>query len=167
MRGGGHFSFTGLIIYFIGYLLFGRKKRSRTPISQISASEKQKRKDNCDRMQIIADRFKDYTAEVIPFYVRVVSKVYEFRQANIGQRVEIKLIKHDLQVFYKNEFIANLYPDSGSRLKQLIRDNVRFNAYLGGRDLSYRFDTDIDSCSVIIFYQLPGVPPTKVILKDS
>ncbi len=118
-------------------------------------------------MQDIADRFKDYTAEVIPFYVRGVSQVYSFRQANIGQRVEIKLIKHGLQVFYKNEFIANLYPDTGSRLEQLIRDKVRFNAYLGGRDLSYRFDTDIDSCSVIVFYRLPGVPPTKVLIKDA
>ncbi len=167
MRGGGPFSFTGLILYGIGYLLFGRKKRSRSSISQISASEKQKRKDNCDRMQNIADRYKDYTAEVIPFYVRGVSQVYALRQANIGQKLEIKLINHGLQVFYNNEFIANLYPDSGSRLEQLIHDNIRFNAYLGGRNPSYPVDLDIDSCSLIVFYQLPGVPPTKVILKDS
>ncbi len=118
-------------------------------------------------MQNIADRFKDYTAEVIPFWVRGVIPVHTFKQANIGQKLDIKLINHGLQVFYNNEYIADLYPDSGSRLEQLIRDNIRFHAFLGGRDMSYRFDSDIDSCSVIVFYQLPGVPPTEVIIKDS
>lgn len=167
MKGSGPGSLGGLILFFIGELLFGKKKRTRLSNFQTTEPSKQKRNDNCSRMKDIAERFNDHTAEVIPFWVIGNNRVQKFRQVNIGERVDLRIINGDMQVFFNNEFIANLYPASGSRLERLIRDGIRFNAYLGGRDLSYSFDTDIDSCSLIVFYQLPGVAPTKVIIKDT
>lgn len=166
MKGSEQPSIILTLLILIGEFLFGKKKRSKPSVSQIDASTKQKRNNNCNRMKSIADRFQDHTAEVIPFWVRGRARVKKFREVNIGERVDLRLVDDDMKVFFDNEYIAELYPESGSRLEDVLIKGIRFNAYLGGRDLSYRFDDNIDSCSIIVFYKFPGVAPTKVIIKD-
>ena len=53
-------------------------------------------------------------------------------------------------------------PDKRSNIYRLFDENIPYEAYLGGRDSAYLSDDDADFCSIIIFYKIDGIPPTKV-----
>lgn len=118
-----------------------------------------------ERMKKIASLYTDHTAEVIPFFVHGKKRVETSRLIDLGNKVELRLNDGNIKVFAYGDYIAELFPDKGSHLEKVMEKGIPFHAYLGGRDLAYRFDEDRDSCSIIVFYKLDGIPPTKVILK--
>lgn len=72
------------------------------------------------------------------------------------------MIKGEIKVFSYGDYISDLFTTSDSNLPRLFKEQVSFDAYLGGRNRLFLEDDDYDSCSIIVFYKLDGVPPTKV-----
>lgn len=86
----------------------------------------------------------------------------------LGDRVELR--RHDGVIkiygfyhgtdltFYINDLL--MIPDT-SLLPKLFDENIPFEAYLGGRDV-YCSSNDMIFLSIIVFYHVEGIPPTKV-----
>lgn len=142
-------------------LFSGSKKRryTYTP-DELSAEEEA----NISAVQIIVSAHEDCTAEVIPIRVFGKRRVDTFRLLSPGDKVTLKIKNDEIKVFAYGEYICELIPEAGSNLYRLFEDNVPFEAYLGGRDLSLKYQDSFDFCSIIVFYKLEGVGPTKVSL---
>ena len=173
MKGIGSIGLWGILMFFFDQKK--RKKRSTTyrpqhtyQASRTSQSNTfdhnlaRKKRDNIERMKKIAALYTDHSAEVIPFFVRGKRRVETLRLLDPGNKVELRLNNGNIKVFAYGEYIAELLPDKGSHLEEVMNKGLTYHAYLGGRDLAYMLDEDLDSCSIIVFYKLPGLPPTKV-----
>lgn len=122
-------------------------------------------KENIERVEKIVEEYEGYTAEVIKIMVSGRKKVNTWRLLTPGDKVDLRLIKGSIKVFAFGEFIAEPCLPEDSRIIKLLEDGLPFDAYLGGRDLAFANEENVDFCSIIIFYQLPGVAPTKVSIK--
>lgn len=140
-----------------------KKKRYKGNSYQPSHSSSQpkvmtERESNISAMGKVVTEHEDSTAEVI-FGRR---KVETFRLLSPGRKVELRMKKGDIKVFAYGEYMGELFIPKGSNLPRLFEENIPFEAYLGGRDLNMLSFENMDFCSIIVFYKLDGVPPTKV-----
>lgn len=113
-------------------------------------------------MQKVISEYEDYTAEVISINVFGRKRVSTFRLLSPGRKVDLRMSKGDIKVFAYGQYIADLITPASSNLPRLFEENIHFDAYLGGRDMAFLSHDTYDSCSIIIFYKLEGIPPTKV-----
>lgn len=155
--------FLGFITVGILELFSRRRKRWETP--EQSTPQPTEEEQNISAMQKVVAEYDGYSAEVFNISVFGRRRVETFRLLTPGKRVELKMKKGDIKVFAYGEYIAELIPPVGSNLERLFEEEVRFDAYLGGRDRVFLNSETYDSCSIIVFYKLDGVPPTKVNLK--
>ena len=147
-------------LVFAGVMsLFSRPKKHYVIHSDPQLSEEKK---NLSAMQKIVSEYEGYSAEVININVFGRRHVETFRLLSPGRTVELKMSKGEIKVYAFGEFIANLIPPVASNLPRLFKEQFQFHAYLGGRDRTFLYDDTYDSCSIIIFYKMEGVPPTKV-----
>lgn len=116
-------------------------------------------------MQQITRLHSDCTAEVLNFNVFGKRKVSTIRLIDPGDKIEVRCYKDEYKVFLYGEFMADLYPPKDSLIPRLFAEGVKFESYLGGRDMAMLYTDDIDFCSAIIFYKIPGIGPTKVNLR--
>lgn len=108
----------------------------------------------------------DCTAEV--FKVAVIDRTPVENAKwliNPGDPVTLKKYKTYFKVLghsYTSLFyLGNFYPGASSMLPRLFADNIPFDAYLCGRD-SYQVTDNVIFISIIVFYRIDGIPPTKV-----
>lgn len=145
--------------------LFSRSKKSSSTASFSPSSttsyQSKVEEENVSAMQEIVSQHKDCTAEVIDINIFGRRRVETFRLLSIGQKIDIRMKKGDLKVFAYGEYIAELIPSAGSNLEQLFKEHIQVDAFLGGRNYTLHDDT-YDTASIILFYKLDGVPPTKV-----
>lgn len=159
------------IVAFICYLFkTGRRQQSDSNLydSVMSANSdpltERERKNISDVEKLVA-RYDGYTAEVFDINVFGRRKVETFRLLNPGEEVTLRKYRNTngiYKVFAFDEYVADIIVTGSSRLPQLFQQKIPFYAYLGGRDRAFRFRDDYDSCSIIVFYKMDGVPPTKV-----
>lgn len=150
-----------------------RKRRSKfattSQPSKPDAWEEEKRKDerqNVESVRRVIAAHADCTAEVFSVIALGWGQVYQFRKVRQGDPVEIRRYKGRFKVFVQDRYVADLYPGEQSLLPRIFDENFPFEAFLGGRNMQNAYyDTEYDSCSIIIFYRIPGVPPTKVNLE--
>lgn len=102
------------------------------------------------------------TAEVINLNVFGRKRVETFRLLSPGRKVELRMKKGDIKVFAYGEYISELIVSPDSNLPRLFNENIAFDAYLGGREQVFMCDDTYDSCAIIVFYKIKGIPPTKV-----
>ncbi len=165
MKGIGPMGIGPILLYLAGSLLLGRKNHRAAASSALSQDRKRRERENTERMKNVIARFEGYTAEVLSLCVNGLKEVAACRKLNPGDKVDIRLVADEVKVYAGGEYIGWLYPKSDSRLMQLLKEGVGFSAFLGGRDQDNLWNQEIDFCSLIIFYKLPGVPPTKVNLE--
>lgn len=153
-----------LVVMCIYNLLPKRRKRlPRPPVGYDPlAVEKSK---NLSAMQKIVDAHKDFTAEVIQFSVSGRKRVETFRLIKPGDELEIRCEEDSFKVYAFGEFVSDLIIPNSSYLPELKKNEIHFEAYLGGRDLNFINNEHIDFASLILFYKMDGVTPTKVNLK--
>ncbi len=140
-------------------LVFKTKKRKPTHISNQPTSEEDA---NIAAMKVVLSEHEDCTAEVIDINVFGRRRVETFRLLSPGRRVELRMKKDEIKVFSFGEYIAELITPADSNLPRLFNEHIHFDAYLGGRDMTFLYSDTYDSCSIIIFYKIDGIPPTKV-----
>lgn len=147
-------------LVFAGVMsLFSSSRKRPVVHSSPQPSEAEK---NVSAMQKLVSEYEGYTAEVIDINVFGRRRVETFRLLSPGRKVELRIKKGDIKVYAFGEFIAELITPVTSNLPRLFEENVNFDAYLGGRDSVFLYDDTYDSCSIIVFYKLDGVPPTQV-----
>ncbi|MDE6006490.1 MAG: hypothetical protein K2G67_02935 [Muribaculaceae bacterium] len=139
-----------------GFLsLFKSSKKPCTPASGSYTSP------YSDMMRKVTAAHADCTAEVFNVFVSGAGKVRVFSELAPGDRVELRLRDGAVSVYAGGKYIsAPLLPDS-SRLRHLLESGAEVEAFLGGRDVASCTD-DAEFCSIIAFYRMEGVPPTKV-----
>lgn len=160
------------------FLLFLWDQRKKKPKKHLSASQADyslldscdsendhKKKMNLVNVSRVVDQYKDYTAEVISINIFGKNKVEKFRLLNPGDKVELRYIHDEIKVYSFGRFIADLIPDASSRLREVMSKGIPYHSYLGGRDMALMNLDSYDSCSIIVFYKMEGVPPTKVLIK--
>lgn len=81
-----------------------------------------------------------------------------------GDRVDLKLIDGTVTVYVEDKRIGEPQIPYTSRLPQILDDHIDFEAYLGGRDIQC-CTANMQFVSIIVFYKIDGVPPTKVQLE--
>lgn len=153
-----------LVVMLICHLYSTRRKKlPRPPVGYDPlADEKSK---NMSAMQIIVDAHKDFTAEVISFSVSGKRRVKNFRLIDLGDELDIRCVDGDYKVYVFGEFVSDLIIPESSYLPKLFKDKIPFEAFLGGRDLNLLNNEQIDVASLILFYRINGVAPTKVNLQ--
>lgn len=140
--------------------LFPRRKKLR--VSKTCNEPSDTERANISAMKKVVAEHEGFTAEVIPINVFGRKRVETFRLISPGHSVELRMKDGDIKVFLFGEYIAELLLPTDSHLQQILAESIPFDAYLGGRDLAFMYDDAYDSCSIIVFYKLKGVPPTKV-----
>lgn len=140
-----------------------RKKLSRPPVAYDPlATEKS---DNLSAMQKIVDAHKDFTAEIILFSVSGKHRVKNFRLLDPGDEIEVRSDGENFRIYAFNEYVSDLIIPESSLIPDLFKNKIPFDAYLGGRDLHYIHNDRIDFASLILFYRIDGILPTKVNLQ--
>lgn len=148
-------------LILIYHLYSTRRKKLKSPPPGYDPLAPQKAK-NISTMQEIVEAHADFTAEVFTVCVNGLAKVKTFRRLYPGDTVTMKLVDDDVQLYALGKYVCDMLIPEGSRLPELLRTGVAFEAYLGGRDMAYVYDNTMDFASIIIFYKIPGVPPTQV-----
>lgn len=151
--------FFTFVIAGVLSLISRPKKKYIRHISQPPTTEEDA---NVSAMKRVISEYKDYTAEVIPINVFGRRRVETFRLLSPGRKVELRIKNGDIKVFAFGEYIAELITPVDSNVPKLFDEQIHFDAYLGGRDRTFLYDDTYDSCSIIIFYKLDGIPPTRV-----
>ena len=141
--------------------LLGRKKKrpsqaasAKGGASRRASSTPQAQQSYVSTMERIAREHSDFTAEV--FNIIVSSQLAP------GDRVDLRQKEGTVKVYAKGTRLADaILLDDDSRIPSVLADGISFDAYLGGRDVSAGTDT-IDFLSIVVFYKIDGVPPTKL-----
>ncbi|MFG6385471.1 MAG: hypothetical protein K1V80_03195 [Muribaculaceae bacterium] len=152
------------LVMCIWHLYSTRQKKKSQPPSGYDPLATTKSK-NIASMQDVVDAHREYTAEVFSFYVSGIKRVKTFRLLNPGDELEIRAVGNKFKVFAFGEYMNDLIIPKSSHIPRLFKDKIPFETYLGGRDLDYIYNDEIDFASIIIFYKIDGVPPTKVIMQ--
>lgn len=114
-----------------------------------------------DHVNNVVDAHADCTAEVFNIFVSGSRKVRIFSELIPGDRVELCIRDDEVVVCVKGKYMATpLLPDT-SRLRELLEADVEIEAFLGGRDVTSCTE-EAEFCSIIAFYKIEGVAPTKV-----
>ena len=145
--------------------LFPNRSKStirHTPRLSTTDEPNSEEEANILAMEKVIAEYEGYTAEVFKVNIFGRKRVETFRLLSPGQRVDVKKKKGEIKVFAFGEFITDLIPGVYSNMPKLFEQNIRFDAYLGGRNRTFLYDDTYDSCSIIIFYKLDGIPPTQV-----
>jgi len=140
-----------------------RKKLSQPPVGYDPLAAK--KSDNLSAMQKIVDAHKDFTAEIISFSVSGKHRVKNFRLLDPGDEIEVRSDGENFKLYAFDEYVTDLIIPESSHIPDLFKNKIPFDAYLGGRDLNFIHNDQMDFASLIFFYKIDGVPPTKVNLQ--
>ena len=158
-----------MIFAIVGFLVYLYKHRTPArKCNEILSAHTSEEKSNVLAMEKVVAAHEEYSAEVFNISVFGRRKVETFRLLSPGDKVELRLKRGCnacVDVLAFGEYITDFIPDLGSNLLRLLKEKRQFDAYLGGRDLTFRYNDEYDACSIIIFFKLDGVPPTHVNLK--
>lgn len=135
-----------------------RKKQNPAPAPRPAAPRPA---PSITKIQSVVQAHKDCTAEIIDIFVSGHSKVAIFSRLAPGDKVDIAVSDGQLKVYADGALMAAATLPDSSLLPRAINESATIHAYLGGRDLTAASPA-ADFASIIIFYALPGVPPTKV-----
>ncbi|MCM1440061.1 MAG: hypothetical protein NC131_12795 [Roseburia sp.] len=122
------------------------------------------KRNNMLAVERVVDAYSDHTAEVVNVFVKGRHRVETFRRLSPGDEVRLVAGKDNVALYALDVFICNLLLPDSSRILSLLKEGVPVEAFLGGRDIEQSYNEDADFASIIIFYKIDGVPPTKVIL---
>lgn len=161
--GGGPGLTFASIVAAIGELTSRKRKPSA---AKIQADEKRRQKQRANAAQRMIDAHADCTAEIFDVSVRCFPERQYIRDLSIGDKVDIRRINGIYQLWSKDNKICNIDVPETSRLPYIFDHNVRKFAYLGGK-MPNEYLFNFTNASIIVFYRLRGVPPTKVNLDTS
>lgn len=117
-----------------------------------------------DAVQEVVAAHADCTAEVFNVFVSGAGKVRIFSELSPGDRVELHLREEGIGVFVDGKYMSTpLLPES-SRLRDCLESDTEVKAFLGGRDVT-SCSEDAEFCSIVAFYKIEGVPPTRISIK--
>lgn len=123
--------------------------------------------DNPDyqRMRNIANRHSDCTAEVFMLTIKGRKAVNEVEFMSPGDVIELKLDRSgDIIAFtLDNIRLGSPIIPFDSNFRRVIGEKLYFDAYMGGRDDGFMGDSAL--ITIVVFYRLPGVPPTTLEIK--
>lgn len=152
-----------IIVCALYHICMPRRKPYRRNIGADGLTPQERA--NVEAMKKIVAQYEGYTAEVISFVVSGRKIVSYWREVPIGTPLEIR---KDGILYYVYESGRRVYwfvKSEGSNIERLFDENIPFYAYLGGRNSSFLYGDNLDFSSIIIFYKIDGVPPTKVDLQ--
>lgn len=115
-------------------------------------------------MRRVVSEHSDCTAEVVNMCVLDYDRAKVISRLTPGDRVDLKLIDGTVTVYVEDKRIGEPQIPYTSRLPQILDDHIDFEAYLGGRDIQC-CTANMQFVSIIVFYKIDGVPPTKVQLE--
>lgn len=115
-------------------------------------------------VQRIVDAHSDCTAEVFNIFVSGRKKVNAFSQLIPGDEVSVARDDDNIVVSVDRQPVASAELPDSSLLPEAFRQDAIVGAYFGGRDVANSSET-AEFASIIVFYKLPGVPPTTVKLE--
>lgn len=161
--------FAGILAFFFDSRKRRKKSKTTSKAPHPDLWEEEKKKDerqNVEAVKRMIAAHADCTAEVFNVVALGWGRVYQFRKVRPGDPVEIRRHNGLFKVYVENRYVSDIYAGEQSLLPRIFDENIPFEAFLGGRDMqsAYR-DTERDFCSIIIFYRIPGVQPTKVNLE--
>lgn len=144
--------------------LFKSSKKTRTsgPAAGSTPATNHSRSPYYDRVQKVVAAHADCTAEIFNIFVHGAGKVRIFSELIPGDRVDLRLRDDEVSVYVDGKYMSTpLLLSDSSRLRSLLESDADIDAFLGGRDVSCCSD-DAEFCSIIAFYKIKGVPPTRI-----
>lgn len=114
-----------------------------------------------DMVRKVVASHAECTAEIFNIFVSGAGKVRIFSELTPGDRVELRLRNGDVSVYANGKYMASLLLSDSSRLHSLLESKADVEAFLGGRDVTSCTD-EAELCSIIAFYKIKGVPPTRI-----
>lgn len=152
-----------IVLYLISklYKIWEKAKRV-TKSFPADCSPTTEDKENLSRITKVTEQHSDHTAEVFNFSVHGRSKVLTCRLLQPGDKIELRLKDNFLKIFAFGEYLSETYLSDKSNLKMVFEQNILYHSYIGGRYNCFMSDSIFDYFTVIIFYKVDGIPPTKV-----
>lgn len=147
--------FSWIVAGFLSLIKSPKKRRS--PVSNPP-------EPYLDVVQKVVASHADCTAEVFNIFVHGVGKVRVFSELTPGDRVELRLRDGEVSVYADGKYMSTPLLNDSSRLRHLLESDVDVEAFLGGRDVTASTD-EAEFCSIIAFYKIEGVPPTRVLVE--
>lgn len=115
-------------------------------------------------IQRVVNSHVDCTAEVFGICILGAQKTAYSSRLVPGDRVYLEERNNSVEVLAGDIVISNAELPKDSNIPRVLSSGIPFDAYLGGRDVLHSSE-DADFCSVIVFYKIDGVPPTKIEMK--
>lgn len=153
-----------LILLVISFVCYLYKHRDRT--ANLSDFPTRVPTSEPSLIQSVIDSHTDCTAEIFDVCSYTLNTNPVTMKHVPGDPVELKMVDGNVAVYIDGTFINKLYPTKGSLLKQVVESGHRFHAYIWSRDMEASNPNWMDFLSVVIFYKMEGVPPTKVNLNS-
>ena len=163
------FVIFGIIMFYLDAIR-GKKKHSdvKHSVSDDGTSENcifdQMRRENLEAIQKICESHTEYTAEIVKIRV-FYDDIWTWRRVKVGDPVTVSYdTKRGIAIVKTHNIrVAKFdYRKETTGLAEVFEQGKPFEAYLGGRDINLINVPVLDVCSIIFFYKLPGIPPTKV-----
>ena len=158
----------GAVVFGAIYLIVRSRKKAKA--EEIEAKEQAAIESKTTTkhlvMQDIIAQHSDCTAEVVNVFVSGEENARVSNSVGVGDRVALSIDEDDfvcLKIGGHNVAEILALPES-SQIPALIKGGSNMVVFVGGRNVGMVSDTT-DCLSLIVFYHLPGVPPTKVSLE--
>ena len=134
--------------------LFGKPKRH-------SHATKQHHEPYVSQVQRVLDDHADCTAELFNIFVHGRKRVAPFSSLTPGDRMEMTLHGDKISFYTDGTMVAEIDLPESSMLPEAFKTDIRPEAFLGGRDVANASE-DAEFATVIVFYKINGIPPTKI-----
>ena len=152
------------LVMCIWHLYSTRQKKSHNHRQVMTHWQRQNQKIS-PQCKMLLMRNREYTAEVFSFYVSGIKRVKTFRLLNPGDELEIRAVGNKFKVFAFGEYMNDLIIPKSSHIPRLFKDKIPFETYLGGRDLDYIYNDEIDLLQLSYFTKLMEYHQPKVIMQ--
>lgn len=158
-------SFIVAISSLIGFVFLGARFVAEV-ITPSRSKHKQRSIPPCEVMNRIVSMHSDCTAEILD--VAIIDRKYASMSYSlpVGTVLRLELKGTTVIEVYASDDICvtTLTPPVSSNIINALQAGSPIFAYLGGRDMNNSSPMS-DFISIIVFYQLPGLSPTTVILQ--
>lgn len=134
--------------------MFGKPKRR-------SGKADQHYEPYVSEVQRMLDAHADCTAELFNIFISGSRKVAPFSRLAPGDRMEARLNGDSISFLVDEVIVADAELPESSLLPRVFNDRIEPEAFLGGRDVANASE-EAEFATVVVFYKIEGVPPTKI-----
>lgn len=144
-------------------LIAGVLKLFKTPKKRRHTAG-QKSEPYVSNVQRVLAAHADCTAELFNIFVKGNKRVAPFSRLVPGDRMEMTADGERIAFFAHDIQVAEAELPESSLIPRAFREGRDPEVFLGGRDVRNASD-EAEFATLVVFYKIEGVPPTKIQIK--